>query len=215
MFRLFMLLRTHMVYHFLMVPIINQMMGYVFSMYFRMISLSFVLENIEYKSNFELLLWFIPIYWFLNEERNVEILDMPTDRSVWIFPHLANFPLRICWNSNPEMESKEREQLSALFLVIKQSRSHLVWLYWVGIFPVADTLSQRCPWKIKIFSMHNCQVSLCLSPHLQHNFLVTNSCPMYVCYWLYRNFNKKIDDVTLKVSTPSIFKNSLIFFLIN
>lgn len=51
-----------MVYHFLMVPIINQMMGYVFSMYFRMISLSFVLENIEYKSNFELLLWFIPIY---------------------------------------------------------------------------------------------------------------------------------------------------------
>lgn len=84
-----------MVYNFLMVPIINHLMDQVCFFYVFQNDFFPLFWNIVYKSYFELLLWFISIYSFLNEERDVETLHMPTDRSIWIFPHLANFPLRI------------------------------------------------------------------------------------------------------------------------
>lgn len=134
-YRLFILLRTQMVYHFLMAPITNHLMGYVFCIYFRMIS--FLCSGILFINpilNYYYGLFLFTDFWMRREMLRFYIcqqIGVYGFSLTWLTFHLGSG-----WNLNPEMENKEQGQLSALLLVIKQSYSHLAWLYWVGIFPV-------------------------------------------------------------------------------
>jgi hypothetical protein len=92
----------------------------------------------------------------------------------------------------------------------------LLWSHYTSTLVCISVIFLVCGYsKTKRMKNYNspCAINGCLCVSAgTYIILGKNSCPTYVCYYFYRNFNTNVDEVTSKISIVSILKYCLQFF---